>query len=94
MSVGRSLGRPTPARRNRPPARRSLSETQSRLRSYPSERVDGTAYLKAKHVADDLDLSSKEVGISMGTLADRTDGVTIERRGRSSSTTRKVSVGE
>ncbi|QLH79635.1 hypothetical protein HZS55_21080 [Halosimplex rubrum] len=85
---------PTPAGRNGSIARPSLSETQARLLSYLCDRVDGTAYLKAKYVADDLDLSSKEVGINMGILADRTDDVTIEQWGRSSSTTWKVSAGE
>jgi hypothetical protein len=85
---------PTPARRDRPLARPSLSETQSRLLAYLLERVDGTAYLKAKYVADELDLSSKEVGINMGILADRADDVTIEQWGRSSSTTWKVSARE
>jgi hypothetical protein len=56
---------PTPARRDPPIARPSLSETQSRLLSHLCDRVDGTAYLKAKHVAADLDLSSKEVGINV-----------------------------
>jgi hypothetical protein len=85
---------PKSARRDRPVARPSLSETQSRLLSYLCDRVDGTAYLKAKHVADELDLSSKEVGINMGILADRTDDVAIEQWGRSSSTTWKVSAGD
>jgi hypothetical protein len=85
---------PTPARRNGALARPTLSETQARLLSYLLERVDGTAYLKAKHVADELDLSSKEVGINMGILAERTDDVAIEQWGRSSSTTWKVSARE
>jgi len=76
--------------RDRSIARSSLSETQARLLSYLLERVDGTAYLKAKYVADELDMSAKEVGINMGILADRTDDVTIEQWGRSSSTTWKV----
>jgi len=83
---------PTPTRRDRPLARPSLTETQSRLLSYLLDRVDGIAYLKAKYVAEDLGLSSKEVGINMGILAERTDDVTIEQWGRSSSTTWKVSV--
>jgi len=85
---------PKSARRDRSIARPSLSETQARLLSYLCDRVDGTAYMKAKYVADDLGLSSKEVGINMGILAERTDDVTIEQWGRSSSTTWKVSAGD
>ncbi|WP_135365983.1 DUF7123 family protein [Halosimplex halophilum] len=85
---------PTPARRDGSVASPSLSETQARLLSYLRDRVDGTAYLKAKYVAEELDLSSKEVGINMGILADRADDVTIEQWGRSSSTTWKVSARE
>ncbi|MFB6140254.1 MAG: hypothetical protein ABEJ26_07445 [Halosimplex sp.] len=80
----------TPPRRGPSVGRSSLTETQSQILSHLRERVDGIAYVKAKYVAEELGLSSKEVEINMGILAERADDVDIEQWGRSSSTTWKV----
>ncbi|WP_123536152.1 DUF7123 family protein [Halosimplex salinum] len=68
----------------------TLSDTQAEILSHLRERVDGTAYLKSKYVAEELGLSSKEVGINMGILRERATDIEIEQWGRSSSTTWKV----
>lgn len=74
-----------------PPAGTPLTETQAQICAYLRDRVDGTIYLKSKYVAEDLDLSSKEVGTNMGILQERVRDIEIEQWGRSSSTTWKVS---
>lgn len=79
----------TPSRRD-VTATRPLTDTQSKILSYLREQTDGTTYLKSKYVADELDLSSKEVGINMSILQDRISGIEIEQWGHSSSTTWKV----
>ncbi|WP_459194543.1 DUF7123 family protein [Halosimplex sp. J119] len=81
---------PTPTRRDGAIAAPSLTETQSQILAHLREQVDGTAYFKAKYIAEELGLSPKEVGINMGLLQDRTREVEIEQWGRSDSTTWKV----
>jgi hypothetical protein len=80
----------TPSRHVEVTATRPLTDTQSQILTYLRERIDGTTYLKSKYVADELDLSSKEVGINMSILQDRVSGIEIEQWGHSPSTTWKV----
>lgn len=80
----------TPSRGESPVAGTPLTDTQAQIRAYLRERVDGTTYVKSKYVAEDLGLSSKEVGINMGILQERVADLDIEQWGRSSSTTWKV----
>ena len=49
-----------------------------------SAQAEGPLYVKARFMAEDLDLSAKEIGIAMRRLADRDDELTIERWGASS----------
>mgnify|MGYP000539443151 CR=1 FL=1 len=77
----------TPSRRDDVTAARPLTDTQSRILAYLRDQGDGPTYLKSKYVADELDLSSKEVGINMSILQDRVSGIEIEQWGHSSSTT-------
>jgi len=79
-----------------PPARDDLtvaaplSETQAELLSYLREHCEGTTYLKAKFVAEELDLSAKEVGINMAILREKVSGIEIEQWARSAGSTWKV----
>jgi biotin operon repressor len=81
---------PTPPHRDEVTAASPLTETQAKLLAYLRERTDGPTYLKSKYVADELGLSSKEVGTNMSVLQDRVSGIEIEQWGRSSSTTWRV----
>ena len=80
----------TPSRSETPVADTPLTDTQSQIVSYLRDRVEDTTYVKSKYVAEELDLSSKEVGINMGILQERVADIDIEQWGRSSSTTWKV----
>ena len=80
----------TPSRGETPVAGTPLTDTQSQIASYLRDRVEGTTYVKSKYVAEELGLSSKEVGINMGILQERVADIDIEQWGRSSSTTWKV----
>ena len=68
-----------------------LSEKQRKIRQYLLERANGESYFKSRLIGRDLDLSPKEVGANIATLAEADPELTIERWGYSSSTTWKVS---
>lgn len=53
----------------------------------------GSLYVKSRDVAEDLDLSSKQVGAVMGTLRESDTEVTVERWAYSGGTTWRVSDG-
>ncbi len=51
-----------------------------RLQSYLKERAEaGDRYFKSKHIAEELDLSSKEIGASMDKLRVAATTVDVER---------------
>ena len=79
-----------PPRRDEVTATAPLSETQSQLLAYLQEQDEGVTYLKAKFVAQDLDLSAKEVGINMAVLREKVSGIEIEQWARSAGSTWKV----
>lgn len=67
-----------------------LSEKQRRILDYLREQTPEQTYFKSRLIADDLDLSAKEVGTNMGAIADGNFDLTVEKWGYSSGTTWKV----
>jgi hypothetical protein len=70
----------------------SLSEKQRRILRYLREHAESQMYFKSRLIADDLDLTAKEVGANMRPLLDGDFDVSIEKWGYSSGTTWKVTV--
>lgn len=58
-------------------------ELVSRYLHREVKQVKGPLYIKARFIADDLDLSSQEVGTALTRLADREGELTVEQWGRS-----------
>jgi hypothetical protein len=67
-----------------------LSTKQRRILDYLHEHVAERTYFKSRIIADDLDLSAKEVGTNMPALQRGDNGIEVEKWGYSSSTTWKV----
>ncbi len=65
----------------------SLSEKQQRILSYLRERADEQTYFKSRLIADDLDMSAKEVGTNMKAIEQGEFDLSVEKWGYSSSTT-------
>jgi hypothetical protein len=66
---------------------------EDRLRMYLRQRTeegDGEIYFKSKFIADDVDLSSKEIGALMLKLRDTTADLSIEKWSYTSATTWRV----
>lgn len=55
-----------------------------------AERAGGTAYVKSRFIADELELSAKEIGAAICRLERRDSGLGIERWAYSGGTTWKV----
>ncbi|WP_416838981.1 hypothetical protein [Haloferax sp. DFSO52] len=70
----------------------SLSEKQRRILQYLRRNADSQMYFKSRLIAEDLDLTAKEVGANMRPLLDGEFDVCIEKWGYSSGTTWKVTV--
>ena len=64
-----------------------LSAKQARILGYLRENAADRTYFKSRLIADDLDLSAKEVGANMGAVADAATDVDVEKWGYSSGTT-------
>jgi hypothetical protein len=64
-----------------------LSEKQQSILAYLREHADEQTYFKSRLIADELDLSAKEVGTNMTAIADGEFGIDVEKWGYSSSTT-------
>ncbi|GGL27899.1 hypothetical protein GCM10009037_09380 [Halarchaeum grantii] len=72
------------------PANESVDK-ESRLRSYLREKAaDGELYFKSKFIAEDVDLSAKEIGALMVKLSDSADDLVIEKWSYTSATTWRV----
>lgn len=69
-----------------PPAR-DLTEKQYAILEYLADNADEQTYFKSRLIGEELDLSAKEVGSNMASLADAEIPLSIERWGYSSSTT-------
>ena len=64
---------------------------EARLRSYLSEKAsDGELYFKSKFIADDVGLSSKEIGALMVKLSESATDLEIEKWSYTSATTWRV----
>ncbi|MFA1610542.1 DUF7123 family protein [Halobellus rubicundus] len=68
----------------------NLNEKQDRILGYLRANVDERTYFKSRLIAEDLELSAKEVGANMRAILDSDVGLTIEKWGYSSGTTWKV----
>ncbi|GGM57222.1 hypothetical protein J2752_000974 [Halarchaeum rubridurum] len=71
----------------------SDDDKETRLLSYLREKAaDGELYFKSKFIADDVELSTKEIGALMAKLSDSTDDLDldIEKWSYTSATTWRV----
>ncbi|MFC7041912.1 hypothetical protein DM826_01895 [Halonotius aquaticus] len=69
----------------------STATKQQRLASYLREQAaDGEVYFKSKFIADDVDLSAKEIGALILKLQDSVADLSIERWSYTSATTWRV----
>jgi Mn-dependent DtxR family transcriptional regulator len=67
------------------------NEADQRILEYLHESVaSGKRYFRSKRIADQLGLSSKQVGSRLPRLADTAEDVEIEKWGRARSTTWRV----
>ncbi|EMA69681.1 hypothetical protein C461_02091 [Halorubrum aidingense JCM 13560] len=64
-----------------------LSAKQSRILRYLRENAGERTYFKSRLIADDLDLSAKEVGANMAAVAEAATDIDVEKWGYSSGTT-------
>jgi len=64
-----------------------LSEKQRRILEYLQANADEQTYFKSRLIGEELDLSAKEVGTNMTTIAEGEFNIDVEKWGYSSSTT-------
>jgi len=64
-----------------------LSAKQARILRYLRENAADRTYFKSRLIADDLDLSAKEVGANMSAVVDAATDIDVEKWGYSSGTT-------
>jgi hypothetical protein len=65
----------------------TLSDKQQQILAYLREHADEQTYFKSRLIADELDLSAKEVGTNMTAIAEGEFDISVEKWGYSSSTT-------
>jgi prophage antirepressor-like protein len=66
-------------------------DANERILDYLRERAaGGERYFRAKHVADALGMTAKQVGARLPRLAEESEDVDIEKWGRARSTTWRV----
>lgn len=71
-----------------------FTDEERRILAYLRESVSrGERYFRSKNIAEQLGLSSKQVGVRLPELAEKTEEVDIEKWGRARSTTWKVTPG-
>lgn len=69
------------------------TDEERRIVAYLRESVSrGEQYFRAKNIAEQLGLSSKQVGVRLPQLAEKSEEVDIEKWGRARSTTWKVTL--
>ena len=71
-----------------------VSPKAERLARYlraETDRTDGDLYVKGKFIADDVDLSPKEIGALLVQLQGSVPGLTIEKWSYTSATTWRIS---
>jgi DNA-binding MarR family transcriptional regulator len=64
-----------------------LTAKQQRILAYLREAVDSQTYFKSRLIADELDMSAKEVGANMTPLVEGDIDLSVEKWGYSSGTT-------
>ena len=70
------------------------TDEERRILAYLSESVSkGERYFRSKNIAEQLGLSSKQVGVRLPELAEKSEEVDIEKWGRAKSTTWRVTPG-
>jgi Mn-dependent DtxR family transcriptional regulator len=70
------------------------TDEERRILAYLRESVSrGERYFRSKNIAEQLGLSSKQVGVRLPELAEKSEEVDIEKWGRAKSTTWKVTPG-
>jgi len=69
-----------------------LTEKQRRILGYLRDRAEARTYFKSRLIADDLDMTAKEVGANMTAIRRGEFEVDVEKWGYSSGTTWKVEV--
>ncbi|QZA89253.1 hypothetical protein K0C01_03650 [Salinarchaeum sp. IM2453] len=70
-----------------------FTEEERQILAYLRDSADrGKRYFRARHIADALDLSSKQVGTRLPELDEKTEDFEIEKWGRARSTTWKVTL--
>ena len=65
----------------------SLTQKQRRILSYLRDHADDQTYFKSRLIAEDLDLTAKEVGANMTAICEGDFDVDVEKWGYSSGTT-------
>lgn len=71
-----------------------FTDEERRILAHLRESVSkGERYFRSKNIAKHLGLSSKQVGVRLPELAEKTEEVDIEKWGRARSTTWKVTPG-
>ena len=78
----------------RSPVPADLSEKQRRILGYLRDAAPGKTYFKSRLVAEELDMTAKEVGANMRALLSSEHDLRIEKWGYSSGTTWKVTPAE
>ena len=69
----------------------STNSKEARLRTYLRQRAaEGEVYIKGKFIADDVNLSPKEIGALMVKLRDSATDLEIEKWSYTSATTWRV----
>jgi hypothetical protein len=76
------------------PVPADLSEKQRRILAHLSEAAPAQTYFKSRLVAEEVDMTAKEVGANMRALLTSEHGLDIEKWGYSSGTTWKVTPAE
>ena len=73
-----------------------LSANANRLRTYLQRRIDddGTFYTKSRKIAEEIELSPKEIGAAMNQLYRTTQQPQIEKWGYTNGTTWRISESE
>jgi hypothetical protein len=70
----------------------TLSEKQRRILEYLRTEAEETTYFKSRLIAEDLDMSAKEVGTNMTAIEEGEFDITVEKWGYSSGTTWMVTL--
>ena len=68
----------------------NLTEKQSRILGHITEQLDEQSFFKSRYIAEDLELSAKEIGVNLGIISEKVTELDFEQWGKSSGTTWKI----